>query len=120
MTQYALGAVLERRIRHQLEDDQWFVVRSAGSKGPLDLVAFRQDKILFIQCKRGKLRKGEWEALVATADAYHAIPVCADRDGLWYLCSWPQRWAFDPLSGGTGEAPEATQPAKRIRQKRVS
>jgi Holliday junction resolvase len=34
----------ERRVRHLLEGDGWTVVRSAGSLGPVDLVALRRDQ----------------------------------------------------------------------------
>src|SRR5436309_12747800 len=50
------GADFERRVKRRLERDGWFVVRSAGSRGPLDLVALRRDghggcEVRLIQCK---------------------------------------------------------------------
>ena len=85
MSNYALGATFERRVKKQLEDAGYFVVRSAGSKGQLDLVAFGDGRTLFIQCKRARLTSGEWAALAALADRLGAIPILADRVGLWIL-----------------------------------
>ena len=95
MNRYGAGRRLEWKVRKRLEGAGWFVIRSAGSKGPCDLVAFQRDRVLFVQCKRGRFSKAAWSALVATADAYDAIPLCADPDGLWSLGTWPQKWMFD-------------------------
>jgi len=55
MTHYARGAAFERRVRKELEEDGWFVVRSAGSKGVVDLVALREKgnvlRVRLVSCK---------------------------------------------------------------------
>jgi len=55
MTHYARGAAFERRVRKELEDDGWFVVRSAGSRGAVDLIALRERgnvlRVQLISCK---------------------------------------------------------------------
>ena len=67
MNRYGAGRRLEWKVRKRLEGAGWFVIRSAGSKGPCDLVAFQRDRVLFVrQCKRGRLAKSAWTALVAT------------------------------------------------------
>jgi Holliday junction resolvase len=78
-TRYRKGADLERRIRARLEEDGYYVVRSAGSKGVLDLVAFRSGETLFIQVKsgKGKMTRAERMKLVDMAAdcGPHAVAV---------------------------------------------
>jgi Holliday junction resolvase len=45
------GADFERAVKKHLERNGYFVVRSAGSKGPVDLVALKAREILLIQAK---------------------------------------------------------------------
>lgn len=45
------GTAFENRVKKHLEDKGWDVFRSAGSRSPADLVAFRDTRILLIQCK---------------------------------------------------------------------
>lgn len=54
---YKKGARKEYKIKKQLEGEGWFVVRSAGSKGAADLVAFNKEthEIKLIQVKTYKL-----------------------------------------------------------------
>jgi Holliday junction resolvase len=62
MSQYRRGADFERRVRIALETDGYEVIRSAGSKGVVDLVCFKgwprdwdvdgPAHLLFVQCKR--------------------------------------------------------------------
>ncbi len=64
MSKYRKGAYYERKVLHQLEKDGWYVVRSAGSKGALDLVAIKDGKVIGIQVKKMKqLSKAERENL---------------------------------------------------------
>jgi Holliday junction resolvase len=51
MTQYTRGANFERKVKKYLEDLDYYVVRSAGSKGQADLVAIKRGETLLIQCK---------------------------------------------------------------------
>lgn len=53
MSHYSIGRAYEYRARRALEADGWLVVRSAGSKGPWDLVAFKDGyPVRCIQIKR--------------------------------------------------------------------
>jgi Holliday junction resolvase len=54
LTNYSRGAAFERKIKKQYEAEGYYVIRSAGSKGPLDLVALKHDSFVFIQCKLRK------------------------------------------------------------------
>ena len=49
MNQYRRGARVERLLRKKLESEGYYVVRSAGSKGAVDLVAWNWNHCLAIQ-----------------------------------------------------------------------
>lgn len=72
-------AVQGRRVEHAIRDDLiargFYVVRSAGSKGRVDLVAIGAGVVLLVQCKRNAaaLRPAERDALRELAEwADHA------------------------------------------------
>jgi len=79
INRYQKGARLERRVIQELEANGWFCVRSAGSKGAVDIVAFKGDDRLFIQAKNdGKaLSLKEWNIVFELARAHAAIPLFA-------------------------------------------
>lgn len=91
MSAYRKGASFERRIKKILEAKGMFVVRSAGSKGPVDLVAFNKkydgylphlhEELVYpwlIQVKTlGKVRGEELGILTRLAMKYDALPVLA-------------------------------------------
>jgi Holliday junction resolvase len=64
MTNYESGANFERLMRRWLEAGGYVVVRSAGSKSPIDLVAWRENSFAIIQCKVQK-RKISYDDEVA-------------------------------------------------------
>jgi Holliday junction resolvase len=53
MAKYAIGAKKEYEIKKLLESKGFYVIRSAGSHGIFDLVAFNEYEIKFIQSKYG-------------------------------------------------------------------
>lgn len=58
---YKRGTEIEHKIRNILETAGWFVVRSAGSKGLLDLIAINaKGEIFAIQAKRTKAKNVPW------------------------------------------------------------
>lgn len=91
MTQYDRGRALEYRVRDLLVQAGFLVVRSAGSKSPVDLLALpRQSSPIWdagssalrcpwlVQAKRGGvLGPGEWNTLVSEALSVSAVPVMA-------------------------------------------
>lgn len=78
MTNYQNGAAFERRTSVYLTDEGFFVVRSAGSRSLVDLVAVKPLQVLFVQAKRdGRLDPDEWDALFAAAAHAGAVPVLA-------------------------------------------
>lgn len=79
MTNYAAGTRFEHRVRDHLTANGYQVVRSAGSKTKIDLIALKPGQILLIQCKRnGQLPAAEWNALVTLAASLPGlVPVLA-------------------------------------------
>jgi Holliday junction resolvase len=51
MSNYSRGANFERRVAKYFEKRGWFVIRSAGSHSPIDLVALKAGEVKLIQCK---------------------------------------------------------------------
>jgi Holliday junction resolvase len=77
-SQYRRGADFERRLKKHLEALGYFVVRSAGSKGLVDLVAFGPEGVYFIQCKlTGKIKPSDLTDLGDLAMLYGAKPIMA-------------------------------------------
>ncbi len=60
MSRYAQGARLERIARAEIESLGYTVIRSAGSKGPVDLVGIGRGDIWLVQVKaRGRVRPSD-------------------------------------------------------------
>ena len=56
MSRYRKGSDFERFVKYQLEEEGYFVVRSAGSHGPADLVALKGGfPTMLVQCKAGAI-----------------------------------------------------------------
>lgn len=91
MTNYRRGADLERQVRKALYDrGAVLVIRSAGSKSPVDLVAFHgvtdrttvgiETKLEFVQVKRdGKLYAQHRHDFIQLAHQCGAVPVLASK-----------------------------------------
>lgn len=77
-TMYRLGRAVEYRVRDHLRKLGWFVLRSPASKSPLDLVAVKAGRIVFIQAKRSlAMAPKEWNAFYELATGVGAEPVMA-------------------------------------------
>lgn len=100
MSNYDRGVRLERAVRHSLESDGYEVIRSAGSKTKVDLIAIKAGELLLIQCKAGTgvVSPAERASLVSTASKVGACPIVvtkADREPMrWRLLTGvgPQDW----------------------------
>jgi hypothetical protein len=57
LTRYESGAAFERTIKRAFEANGFTCIRSAGSKGKVDLIAFNSNEMFAIQCKRETNRK---------------------------------------------------------------
>lgn len=71
---YRRGANFERKVKKWYEDKGDFVVRSAGSHSPVDLVVLRYGQTVLVQCKiDGKLPEEEEMALRKVATDHNCI-----------------------------------------------
>jgi Holliday junction resolvase len=106
MSGYAKGARLEHAARRSLEADGYRVIRSAGSKTKVDLIALKPGELLFVQAKAGTgtASPAERAELVALASMVGARPILAlrrDRGPLeWWLLTGVgpkdrMRWTAD-------------------------
>ncbi len=75
------GVSFERDVKRWLEGLGYFAVRSAGSRGPADVVGLRAPDVkLLVQAKvDGKLPRAERLELLADADKAGALPILVDR-----------------------------------------
>ena len=97
MTHYAKGCSFEYKARNKLQAAGYLVVRSAGSKGPADLVALRQGEVLLVQAKKnGRLSKREEAELVVIANKYGACPVLCGPGLRFERLRDGQRLELDP------------------------
>jgi len=78
MTKYGSGTRIEYLLRDWLVSQGYAVVRSAGSKGPVDLISFDGDNVYFIQSKSENGKRKSYgkdvRALVAMK-----VPPCAKK-----------------------------------------
>jgi Holliday junction resolvase len=78
VSHYARGTAFERTVRTALRDDGYEVIRSAGSKTKIDLVAIKRGELLFVQCKiNGLCPPAERARLRDLAGMAGALPVVA-------------------------------------------
>lgn len=83
---YRRGATFERKIKKQWEDDGYLVIRSAGSKGPVDLVAIKSTAVyevhvVLIQCKLRKPTAAERRKAKEAGEKYQLQIVIVWPDG---------------------------------------
>lgn len=84
MSRYTQGRRLEYKARDLLEGFGYLVVRAAGSKGPVDLVALcpHGSMPMLVQVKKNlKISGKEWDSLVSLAEEYRSLPVIAGNEG---------------------------------------
>lgn len=97
--QYRRGADLEREIRDDLQREGYFVIKSGGSKTPVDLAAFKPGQTLFLQVKRnGRLDTRDWNELHDLARELHVTPVMATKPKRGQLAYWVMTGQRTPRS----------------------
>lgn len=78
---YDMGMSFERAVRKDLEAKNYFVMRSAGSRGPVDVMGMKDGQVLLIQCKvAGKLKLREYIRLLKVAKMTLGTIALATRD----------------------------------------
>lgn len=89
MTHYRSGRDFEYKVRDALAADGYEVIRAAGSKGKVDLVAFKggmrigtwYSDLLFVQAKRrdGNIGPDDRAELLRLASIVNAYPIVAHQ-----------------------------------------
>lgn len=80
-SQYARARDFEYAVRDDMEKLGYVVVRSAGSRTPVDIYAFDAEIKVFIQCKtNGVLPPKEWNRFYSLCKSVNAIPILAMRN----------------------------------------
>lgn len=77
---YERGVRFERAARDDLQEHGYEVIRSAGSKSKIDLIAIKPGQLLLIQCKPAgpnKLPNADWNRLFELARMCDAEPIVA-------------------------------------------
>lgn len=78
MSHYNAGRTFEWKVRDALREDGYEVLRSAGSKTKIDLVAVKPGQLVFVQCKvNGLCAPAERSKLRDLAGMAGALPVVA-------------------------------------------
>jgi Holliday junction resolvase len=78
MSHYNAGRTFEWKVRDALREDGYEVLRSAGSKTKIDLVAMKPGQIVFVQCKvNGLCAPAERSRLRDLAGMVGALPIVA-------------------------------------------
>ena len=77
-SKYSAGYRFECATRDNLRDDGYEVIRSAGSKGKIDIVAMKSQQLLFVQCKlNGLCPPSERKEIIRLARLVNAFPIVA-------------------------------------------
>lgn len=74
MSAYRAGRALEYRAIEKLRKEGWLCIRSAASHSPIDIVAGKEGRVLFVQVKgaRSRMPQSELEELRIWAEAFGA------------------------------------------------
>ena len=90
------GTAFEGKVREELEGEGWFVMRSAGSHGLVDLIAMKalasvpHPRVWLVQCKLyGVISGRDARALKELAQGLNCAPVLAYKvkpGGLIHFC----------------------------------
>lgn len=80
MTKYSKGARFENEVKDILVEDDWLVVRAAGSHGIIDVLAVKYGVIWGIQCREGGyITPDERKEIIALARKHKATPIVASK-----------------------------------------
>lgn len=115
MTNYEAGARFERETRAHLAAEGYWVMKSAGSKTKVDLIAIKEGELLVVQCKRnGVCSPAERAELLRIAHMIPgAIPLVASRPRVTFrrlIGTGPREWVewtTDEVIGDYGNGGES-------------
>ena len=94
------GIAAERLIRTKLREEGYIVMRSAASKGPIDLLAANKSERLAIQVKAGgkKPSKQELSEVYMASQLFAAKPIIAKKyQKRWWLYLIQENLELKPL-----------------------
>jgi len=94
-TPYEKGRAAEEYIASLFKNAGAFVMRSAGSKGPADLLIVTHNEVLLIQVKTRNASRKERERLISLANKMKARPVIARKLRKY----WILEFLDEPLGG---------------------
>ena len=109
MSRYSDGYRLECAAREDLRANGYEVIRSASSKGKIDLVAFKAGEMLFVQCKANSvISPADRAALRQLAQLARAVPLSAawHKDGRAARTVAYTRWASSGPAGAHPWTPD--------------
>jgi len=92
-TPYQRGARFEYVVKKALQDQGYFVIRSAGSRSEVDLCGVKINtdsvtKVIFVQCKKSfMISKDEFYSLKSVSLFHGAIPIVTGKfKKIYYIC----------------------------------
>lgn len=97
------GTRFERRCLDLLREAGYWAFRSPASKSPIDIIAVRPGRVLFVQCKvNGRLDPAPWNELFELSQRYGARPVLVERDPAGRTVTWWELLKPKPPEGARG------------------
>lgn len=80
MAEYANGRTFEYLLRDWYVKKGYLVIRSAGSRGPADLLAINSKEVVLIQCKKERKKKNYMDDIAKLRSTPRAFFI---RKELW-------------------------------------
>ena len=109
MSNYRSGRDAEYAARQILKERGFFVVRSAGSKTPFDLIALSSEDLIFLQVKRSTTPpSAKWVSDRYQADLAGAREIPRPKRShfqIWVMVPKKGWWRYEVLPGGIMEVP---------------
>lgn len=79
-TAYKRGRQFEYRVKKDMGERGYMVLRSPASKSKVDLYCMRKGELVFIQCKlHGQIGVEEWNEFLGTCRKVDALPIIAEN-----------------------------------------
>ena len=79
-TAYKRGRQFEYRVKKDMGERGYMVLRSPASKSKVDLYCMRKGELVFIQCKlHGQIGVEEWNEFLKTCKKVDARPIIAEN-----------------------------------------
>jgi hypothetical protein len=99
MTRYEQGSRLEYDVAFMLRDREYYVIRSAGSHGIVDLVAIWEGTLLFIQCKKKEKQFREKQLLIDLCEKHKIVvnDITRELSHKWPMPIFAYKKLFDSV-----------------------